>query len=249
MSLLLEALKKAEKAKEEAQRRAKGEPAVRTPLELQADGVPAEPRRDTKPVLTRAELPDISQPLEILSEDFGSRPRTGPAEVKGPFAGARAAAVRPQASAGEPATEAAAREVAEQSERSAAKKVFEAKFKEPDPRVPFYLTLGALGLFALGVVGYFWYQLRPPSSLVNLNPAQAATREAVASAPPPFPPAPASSPVAPAPSAIPGLPAASPAAPRQGASATPAIPRANPQPRLPDSTPAAPSMRPEASPR
>ena len=32
MSLLLEALKKAEKAKEEAQRRARGEPAGRSPL-------------------------------------------------------------------------------------------------------------------------------------------------------------------------------------------------------------------------
>src|SRR3954452_9660542 len=140
MSLLLEALKKAEKAKEEAQRRPKGERAVRPPLELQADGVPAEPRRDAKPVLTRAELPDISQPLEILSEDFGSRPRTDPAEVKGAFAGARAAAVRAQAAAGEPATEAAAREVADQSESSDAKKVFEAKFKEPDLCLPFSLT-------------------------------------------------------------------------------------------------------------
>jgi hypothetical protein len=56
---------------------------------------------------------------------------------------------------------------ASQSERSAARKVFEVKFKESNPRLPFYIAMGALGLFAFGTVGYFWYQLRPAPSLVN----------------------------------------------------------------------------------
>src|SRR4051812_14519980 len=63
MSLLLEALKKAEKAKEEAQRRTGGGERAVAPLQLQEEA-------QAKPVMTRRELPDISQPLEILSDDI-----------------------------------------------------------------------------------------------------------------------------------------------------------------------------------
>ncbi|TMH48615.1 MAG: hypothetical protein E6H59_01375, partial [Betaproteobacteria bacterium] len=57
MSLLLEALKKAELAKQVA----KGEAPS------------AEPKSEPpKPVMTREKLPDISQPLEILSDDLPS---------------------------------------------------------------------------------------------------------------------------------------------------------------------------------
>ena len=57
MSLLLEALKKAEKAKEEAQRRASGEPQT---------AEAGEPRT----VVTRDKLPDVSTPLEIVTDDL-----------------------------------------------------------------------------------------------------------------------------------------------------------------------------------
>ena len=72
MSLLLEALKKAEKAKEEAQRRARGEtlepktaaPAVqaseaRTPLEIVADGAQA---KRAEPALRRSRGPKAKSP-------------------------------------------------------------------------------------------------------------------------------------------------------------------------------------------
>ncbi len=71
MSLLLEALKKAEKAKEDAQRRAD---AGGNELRL-ADDTPA--AAPAKPVLTRPELPDITAPLEILSEDLAAKPAAG----------------------------------------------------------------------------------------------------------------------------------------------------------------------------
>src|SRR5207247_605768 len=58
--------------------------------------------------------------------------------------------------------------------RVRAKKVFEAKFREPNPRMPFYIAMGALGAFTLGTAGYFWYQLRPA-------PAPPARSETVAS--------------------------------------------------------------------
>ena len=57
MSLLLEALKKAELAKQLA----KAESAS-----------PASSPAPTKPVMTREKLPDISQPLEILTDDLPS---------------------------------------------------------------------------------------------------------------------------------------------------------------------------------
>ena len=148
MSLLLEALKKAEKAKEEAQRRAKGDAAPASTAEIRLEA--AEPAPAEKPVMTRAELPDIRQPLEILSDEIAPR--------------------QPEPA---PRVETAA---ASAAERAAARKVFEAKFKEPNPRLPFYITMGLLGVFAVGTAGYFWYQLRPPAPLVNANPAPRARR-------------------------------------------------------------------------
>ena len=69
MSLLLEALKKAELAKQAA----KGE--------APAAGAQAEPLPGTAaPVTTREKLPDISQPLEILTEDLPSSEKRPAAE-------------------------------------------------------------------------------------------------------------------------------------------------------------------------
>jgi tetratricopeptide (TPR) repeat protein len=215
MSLLLEALKKAEKAKEEAQRRAKGESAA---PELRIENEPQVPE---KPVLTRAELPDIRQPLEILSDEIAPRPPAAAPEAQ--------ALDEPQA-----------------ADRAAARKVFEAKFKEPNPRLQFHIALAALGVAAIGTVVYFWYQLRPPPPLVNLNPPRAA-QQAAAPAAPAARPAATTTIVTPA--TIPGLPpvaavpAAAPAprerAPREAAptapepaprAATPAVPRLAPVP-------------------
>jgi tetratricopeptide (TPR) repeat protein len=199
MSLLLEALKKAEKAKEEAQRRAQGQPsagagpAASPELRLQETSAAA-----PKHVVTRAELPDISQPLEILSDDITPKSR---------------GSARPQA---------AARETSEQAGRASAKKVFEAKFKEPNPRLPFQLTMAALGVAALCIVGYFWYQLRPPSAsmMVNATPSPAAAAPAATASPRASAPAPSSALA----QSIPGLPGSS------GSPGTPAVPRAPAQP-------------------
>ena len=179
MSLLLEALKKAERAKEEAaQRRAKTEPET-------IAAAAAEPP---------APLPEIRQPLEIVHEEA---PKPEPvltlAEEKPAPASAAPRTPQPKAEAGP-------------GDRATARKVFEAKFREPNPRLPFLITMGALGVFAVGTVVYFWMQLRPPAPLVNLNPKPSAGDQVAATAPP------ASAPSAPVPSAaksaIPGLPAA-----------------------------------------
>src|SRR5687767_12096365 len=189
MSLLLEALKKAERAKEEAQRRARGEPEG--PSAMPSTPVPEpeplspEPALE-QPVLTRDQLPDIRQPLTLEGEEQAAKP--APA----------APAPRPEARAD-----------AQASGRASARKVFEAKFKEPNPRLPFYITMGALGVFAVGVVVYFWMQLQPPPALVNTNPPRPSHETQVAAAD--LKPTPTPAQQAPA-SAIPGLPGNPPAA-------------------------------------
>ena len=220
MSLLLEALKKAERAKEEAQRRARGESGVPSPT-------PEAPAVERKPVVTRDKLPDISSSLEIVSEDLAPQQRERPPLEIVPEAPTAKDASRARPAAAKGQDEPAA-------SRAAARKVFEAKFREPNPRMPFYITLAALGAFAIGTGVYFWYQLRSPPALVNLNPQRPA--ETLASA------APVQSAPAPAvtPSAIAGLPSAPsnsapsalPAAPaRAPVEAPPEAPRLAPAPR------------------
>ena len=216
MSLLLEALKKAEKAKEEAQRRARtesgGEPGGE-PEELQIEGEAPAP----KPVLTRDKLPEISQPLEILSDDLIDKTPAAPAPELESAAPARGASARPAPSASRAERRASD---PEQAGRASARKVFEAKFREPNPRMPFYIMMGVLGAFTLGTIGYFWVQLRPPPALVNSNPPRQSAEVPVAAAQssPAGTPAPG---VSSSQSAIPGLPGALPAPPPQPAPATP----------------------------
>ena len=151
MSLLLEALKRAEKAKEEAQRRA-------------AESAPtAESRR----VLTKDHLPDIAQPLEIVSDEPGRTVRSPDSEA---LAQPRGAGPASDPSRAETAN--AAQSSSAQRERATARRVFEAKLREPDPRRPFFITLAVLGLCAVSIVAYFWYQLRPPAPLAIANPSQ-----------------------------------------------------------------------------
>lgn len=249
MSLLLEALKKAEKAKEEAQRRARegGEP-----VEASA----ASPAAERKPAV----------PLEIAKEELPPQP-AGPAPRPQPVAlelepDAPPPQPRPAA---KPAPRAAAAKApdSDAAGRASAKKVFEAKFREPNPRLPFYITLGALGVFAVGTGIYFWYQLRPPPSLVNLNPApQAQSAQAATIADParvaPTTPAPAPQaaipglpPVAPktaAPNPPPAAPVAVPETPRLAARPAPSLARAAPAPSAPQS-PVVTRTPPQVNPR
>ena len=207
MSLLLEALKKAERAKEEAQRRARGEPEV-------AGARSAYPEQ---PVVTRDQLPDVRQPLALEEDARPAKPVSPPPE--------RHAEPKndPQASG-----------------RASARKVFEAKFREPNPRLPFYITMGALGVFAVGTVVYFWIQLQPPAALVNRNPPPPAGETQVAAAD--LKPTRSLVPQVPA-ATIPGLPASPPSkpppapmaqapAPVPAAIPVPAAPRAPEVPRL-----------------
>src|SRR6266850_2412296 len=115
MSLLPEALKKAERAKQDAQRRVRAEPGGE-PEELQgqaaARGAPAQ--SGAAPVTTRDQLPQISPKLEIVSDEPLDKPASAP-ESAPPPASAPAA------------TTAAESRAAEEAGRASARKVFEAK--------------------------------------------------------------------------------------------------------------------------
>ena len=220
MSLLLDALKKAELAKQIAKAEAPPEPAAAPPV-------------PTTRVTTRERLPDIAQPLEILTDDLPSS-ETKAAEMAG---------ARPEFSLREQETfEPAAQPIpstnafARTAERAQAQQLFQVKEMDYNPRRPFYLTLGALALVGLGYGGYVWWQMRPKYSIPPLEmqarpvamPAQSATASAPvvapsqpAAAPPPLAQAPQAAVPIPARTAVPGIPPIQPVRPRsQRASGT-----------------------------
>jgi len=226
MSLLLEALKKAEKAKEDAQRRAKGAEAD-APAQPSVFDPEATVLDDGRHVTTRDELPAASTPLEILAEELvPATAKAAPMELRladDPPAPESRTPPRREPTRGPTAAQStqSAQNAAAGAERATAQRVFEAKFKEPNPRLPFFIVMGTLGAFAVGTVIYFWIQLRPAPPLVNTNPQRAADEKPVDAAalrPAALPSAPGSPPAAAA--AIPGLPSGTPA----GAAAATATP-------------------------
>ena len=216
MSLLLEALKKAELAKQVAK----------------AEAPAPEPKSEPAPgVITREKLPDISQPLEILTDDLPS------SETKA----AETAAARPELSLEEqhrfePAAQPmpAMNEFARTSERAQAQQLFQVKEMDYNPRQPFYLTLGALALVGVCYAGYVWWQMRPkyavPPAELQARPVAAPAPPAVASAPVATPSQPDAAPPPPAPQA---------AVPAPARTAVPTIPPIQPvRPPRPRSQPA-----------
>jgi len=223
MSLLLEALKKAELAKQDA-RSGVDHAAARTE--------PQPSPESATPIMTRERLPDITQPLEILTDDL-------------PSAGAKAAAAREPArpaltpetlAAMAPAPEAAPApdDAALAGQRQQARQLFEVKAMDYNPKRPFYITLGALALAATGYGVYLWWQLQPKANvnLQTLQEAQSRAESASAPAAPPIGAAPAqAASTAPAPAPPQVLPPPMPAAPTQAAASSAAVPMAAAPPR------------------
>ena len=205
MSLLLEALKKAELAKQAAKE---------------------EPPAPATPPFTRDRLPDISQPMEIHSDDLSlaesaPAPKRADKPVLELALEERFRAAPPPPPPPRPApSETDYMPPSENIERKQAQQVFEAKELDVNPRKPFYITVGALVLFALGTVGYFWYQLQPHNNFKIPPPS------AQAEAPPP----------AAAPAPVLGAPAATTVMPPTGTQPAPAAPIAS----APGAAPAAP---------
>ena len=166
MSLLLDALKKAELAKQIAK-------AESSTPEQPAGSEPTPEGPATRGITTREKLPDITQPLEILSDDLPSSEQK-PAE---------AAASRPELSLQEPEPFVPAMQAPPATAgtgytggRTQAEQIFQVKEMDYNPRRPFYLTLAALAVVAIGYGGYVWWQMQPHYSI----PAVAAQATPVA---------------------------------------------------------------------
>ena len=239
MSLLLEALKKAELAKQNAQAEQAPEPRD----EEATVTLRLEERRE--PVITRESLPNISDPVDIKAEDLGSvpglTPRAEPLSI--PFTPAEPpppAAREPYAAPPAPAESAA-------PARDAARQLFEVKEVDYNPRRPFYITVGVLIAAGVGYGAYVWWQMQPRYA-VSAAAVKAAPVAAVPAPPPPPAPAPTGA-AAPAVPASP-LPTGAAALPTQGSAApgpVAAASRTAPPPAAAVARPGGPPASPSAA--
>jgi Tfp pilus assembly protein PilF len=205
VSLLLEALKKAELAKQQGAASQPGE-AGPPPADAGASGLSLEPQGDQseRALITRDRLPDITQPLEILSEDLPSAGVRRDAVPAGPAAASEPSpSPQPRASTERPSGGQTAAE-AEEKDRLSARQLFEAKDVDYNPRRTFYLAVGVLGAATLGVVGYFLYQIYAPRPSFYTGPPTSKPAQPIATAP--VQPA-SSGPSGPAPTPAPAPPA------------------------------------------
>lgn len=217
MSLLMDALRKAEEAK-----RLAGEnqaPAVASELTLTPLSAPA-----------ASPLPDLAKHLDALDSELSAVAVDAP----------------PRRQAAAPnSPDAAQRETAK---RSAARNVFAAK-APPESRRGLWLALSLGAVAALGLGGYFWWQLQAVSGVSLARAPQAPTAEApLVATPAPAPtPAPTAAP-APAPSmAQTTMPPEMPRSAPSSALRTRPEPAIAPEPRARRVSPAANPIAPNGS--
>ena len=200
MSLLLDALKKAEEAKRQASAAesagattasaTKSAAASELTLEPVA-AAPASPAVPPPPV--PSQLPALSDHLDSVDADLAAVQNAPPMRRAPATETKRAAAPKP----------------ADNAERDAIRNVFAAKRTPAPNRQLLWLGLGAVALFAVGIGGWFYWQLQSVgNSSLSARPAAAAPTAAV------MPAAPLALPPA-SPVLAPPLVGAAPAAPFQ----------------------------------
>jgi Tfp pilus assembly protein PilF len=174
MSLLLDALKKAELAKQVA----KTESAA---PEASTSVPPTQPDPAPRAITTREKLPDITQPIEILSDDLPSPADQRPAEPAAPRRELALEEPEPFEPAARPS--AAPAEPTPVRGRAQAEQMFKVKEMDYNPRRPFYLTVAALGVVAVAYGGYVWWQMQPHYAIAAVQAAPGAQTSQVAAAP------------------------------------------------------------------
>lgn len=201
MSLLMDALKKAELAKRQGQ----GEGANSSTEAGTQPSLALEPLRESSSIdpatnlpagnaASPAQLPPLPSHLEELDAQFlAEAEQAAAARLKGPASSAPGTGLlaEPAVAADKPARGAAPAQLrlepSEQSaaRQSAAQNLFAAKQADKPPaRRGFAVAIGVFTVLAVcGIGGYFWWQLQPKTTLVASRPQQ---------------PAPATAPAAPA---------------------------------------------------
>jgi Tfp pilus assembly protein PilF len=196
MSLLMDALRKAEQAK---QRTGQND----SPPTQPTTGAPIPPA-SAPPAPARSRLPDLSLHADAVDAELASVSSAAPARRQAPaaFSGA--------ADEGQ----------GEARERSAARNVFAAK-EPPQSQSALWLVVGLGAIAALGLGAYFWWQLQAVSGGVAVRalPPLPAAQTSLPSAPLPVP-------VLPAAESVQSTPAVPPAAPHALARAAAASPPA-----------------------
>jgi tetratricopeptide (TPR) repeat protein len=203
MSLLMDALKKAELAKRQGQADGAGPAPNVEPLQ---NGLALEPLGNANPPLSGLEpsspggtaptekVPNLPSHLEELDAQFlAEAKQAASARLKTPQAASPAReAVAEAPTAEAPGRAAQVRTPATETgaPRQSAQNLFAAKQSaKPPARKSFALTIGALTVLAVsGIGGYFWWQLQPKSMPIASRPATPPTPVSM--------PAPVSAPVA-----------------------------------------------------
>lgn len=161
MSLLMDALRKAEAQKqklaEEDRPDQTAHPSGLALEPLQPEKSPEPPAATSAPAASAPAkdiLPDLPKHLEELDEQFIS-----PGAAAAPKAGRRPAPP--------PSPAAAARDAQAETAREHARKLFEVKQPGPQTNRSFAIGIGLATLAAVAAIGgYFWWQLQPKGGLV-----------------------------------------------------------------------------------
>lgn len=158
MSLLMDALKRAETSKQEATRALTGRESAPPGKEA----LSLEPIGNEGVKSAGSPLPDLAKHLEAVDADLATtaQPEISP---------------RPRPVSPTPAT---AAEQAAQSGRDAVRNAFAAKQSLPPSKAPLWLALGTLGFAGIAIGGYVWYQL----SRMNNTQAPSSARPPITSA-------------------------------------------------------------------
>jgi Flp pilus assembly protein TadD len=194
VSLLLDALKKAELAK---QQQAAGDESRGEETTLPVGTRMDDAFRDAPtlaPLMTRDRLPDINAPLEMTADqlpsgdpirnatlDFALSDTIRPGQIPDTGAFSRTGAELRESGAdqsdrsggrvnvGKPASAARLWETDPSDDRETARRIVDSTAADRNPRLPFYIALGVLATVAVGAVGFFWWELQPKSNFASVS--------------------------------------------------------------------------------
>ena len=173
MSLLMDALRRAETAKQQSARNPQGGTLPTAGDQLSLEPISSEPTG-----AAANPLPDLAANLAAVDADLAKVPPPAPRPPVQP-------GTRPQTKPIEA--------------REAIRNSFAAKQPEATPsRLPMWLALGALGIAAIAIAGYVWYQLNTMNhGSLNASTASSTARPASQPSAPALPAAPIVAPAAP----------------------------------------------------
>lgn len=175
MSLLMDALKRAEASKQETARSLTGADSGNfTPPDFGLEPI------TNKPTGAGNVLPNLAQHLDSLNADL---------EANAP---GKKASAPPLSTPAKPAST-----LAEEGHRAAVRNAFTVKEAKPATRTALWLTLGTLGFAAIGIAAYVWYQTQNMNRGTLAAPVSQRAPITEASSPPP------ATPVQPSPAAVP----------------------------------------------